>query len=730
MNKKMLLLPILGSFLLTGCKFSLFGKTIYLFEKPKDKEPEVIPDVDPEDMHQHATSLSYSTGSPNAPFYLKVGETRNLGVTLSPSPDLDNEKTCNWKIDNAESVSYEVDSTDSKKVTVTGVKTGTSKLTVTNDYNRNLTYTFTIKVIDYDEDNDYLWQYTSEDRKGFGYIYQTRPEGVTEGDASLNGINWHFTRSKAVTLQSSMGAVGFGRGGEPETHIHLECDNIRTVENFTIEAASANSLAKMTVKVGDTVFINDATVPADYYDTIGTIYSDKDVTPSNGKIEIDIVTPEYDPAKEADPTYKKPGAFYLKSMFINFADDVIPAHEKTYNFKALYEDQESTFYNSLSSSGKQVSYADETFSFNFKSIKTESDKVPGYAVTNGDIEIKPLFSDEVFYKVEAKFNFGELTTKSSYIVEKSKTGGLIYSSTGIASDKETGELKVLFFEDHLNMLRLKVSGSSYIGLESIKVTTVKGSPLTVKKIAVPEEFTPTKTQYMVGDEFSTEGLPDLEIEFNEEGIRPETLSVNALTWYDGTSYDADPSKAKTQLELGTTKVCGVYNGQLVVTITGITVLDNPQNLTLVKNVSEIDTTSHYYIIARVKGKLIRGSAGSSMGGNSDAGQGSLAANVGESVSISAAFRNDYYVFEKESEKFAVKSTTGHYFGITKSGNLSRSAKPDNKYFTLTMDADGLMTIAFEKPDDSSVVKYLALGSSAIGLQTEVTANLSLYKVAA
>lgn len=724
----MLLLPILGSFLLTGCKFSLFGKTIYLFEKPKDKEPVVIPDVDPEDMHQHATSLSYSTGSPSAPFYLKVGETRNIGVTLSPSPDLDSEKTCNWKIDNAESVDYVVDSTDSKKVTVTGLKTGTSKLTATNDYNRNLTYTFTIKVIDYDEDNDYLWQYTSEDRKGFGYIYQVRPEGVTEGDASLNGINWHFTRSKAVTLQSSMGAVGFGRGGEPETHIHLECDNIRTVENFTIEAASANSLAKMTVKVGDTVFINDATVPADYYDTIGTIYSDKDVTPSTGKIEIDIVTPEYEPAKEVDPTYKKPGAVYLKSILINFADDVTPAHEKSYDFKALYEDHESTFYKSLTSSGKPVSYADETFSFNFKSIKTESEKVPGYAVTNGDIEIKPLFSDEVFYKVEAKFNFGELTSKSTYIVEKSKTGGLTYSSTGIASDKETGELKALFFEDHLNMLRLKISGSSYIGLESIKLSALKGFPLTVKEIAVPEDFTPTKTQYMVGDAFSTEGLPDLAIEFNEEGIRPETLSVNALTWYDGASYDADPSKAKTQFELGTTKVCGVYNGQLVVTINGITVLDNPQNLTLVKNVSEIDTTSHYYLIAKSAKKLVRGSGGSSMGANSAKGLATLTGDVGDSVVVSAAYRDDYYRFEMENGKFAIKSTNDYYFGMKNNGDIHKVKSPDNKFFSLEINSEtGLATIKFELDAETPIVRYLVYNTN-IKLVEDLTANLALYKV--
>ena len=93
MKKKFLLLPILGGFLLSGCKITLFGKTLYLFEKKPDPEkPQQYDDVTP-DERQHASS---SSCSPSAPFYLKVGESRQLSLTLSPAPTDAAEKEFTW----------------------------------------------------------------------------------------------------------------------------------------------------------------------------------------------------------------------------------------------------------------------------------------------------------------------------------------------------------------------------------------------------------------------------------------------------------------------------------------------------------------------------------------------------------------------------------------------------------------------------------------------------------
>ena len=521
-----------------------------------------------------------------------------------------------------------------------------------------------------------------------------------------------------------MGAVGFGRGGEPETHIHLETDTIRRIEKFTIEAASANSLAKMTVKVGETVYMNDKTVPADYYDEIGTVYSDDGVTQTSGKIEIDIDTPAYDPAQEANPGYKKPGAFYLKSILINYADETPAATEKTYNYKEMYENTESEFYQSLTSAKQTLNYTDSDFSVTFEGIKKETDAVPGYPLTNGDITIKPVKSGEVFYKVEAKFFYAELSSVNNYKAEKSKTDGLTYFATSGASDKTNNVLKVSFNEDHLNNIRLNSSNSTYIGIEYLKITTVSGNPWTVKGIEVPTTFTPNKTAYLVGEPFSPEGLPDLAITFNEEGSRPEALSASSLTWY------TDSGMTKTVFELGQTSAYGAYNGTVVATVTGLTVADDPRNITLVKAVSDINTTDHYYIFARSANRFLRGSAGGNVGSGS-AGVGQVS-SAGEELTLSGAYKDDYFTVEMEGGKYAVKSTTGHYIGMTKTGGLSRNKNPDVKFFELTMDATTyVLTMKFEyqPAEGDKIVRYIAFGTTAMSsLSDTEKANLSFYKV--
>ena len=163
MNKKSLLIfPI--CLLLAGCQIKLFGKTIKIFEmnsqqeqkedenKDKDNTPEPGPeDITPEDPTTHATSCS---ATPNAPFYLKVGESKTVEMSLSPSPSKDEEKIFEWKL-SGNSASYVVD-TNTRKAVVTGVSAGTSYLTATNTFNDNLKKTFTINVIEFDEQKDYL----------------------------------------------------------------------------------------------------------------------------------------------------------------------------------------------------------------------------------------------------------------------------------------------------------------------------------------------------------------------------------------------------------------------------------------------------------------------------------------------------------------------------------------------------------------------------------------------
>lgn len=316
-KKSLLILPI--AFLLSACTITDPSTWFDFLKKKDNSQPDEGEVIDgPDEMHTHATSLNQT---PNAPFYLKVDESREISVSLSPSPDLAEEKVFTWTL-SGDFIEYSVNQTNTAKVTVTGKKPGTSTLTATNTYNELLTKTFTIKVIEFDESKDYLWEYASADRAQFGYDNTNAKLGTLEGDAMLNGVKWHYVRSNLSSLQSSMGSVGFGKGSAPETHIHLETENVRSVKKFTIEAASANSLAKMTVKVGDTVYMNEVTVPRDSWDVIQTIESELGPSAS-GKIEIDVYTPEFDSTRTEDETYKKPGAFYLKSILINF-NEAIP----------------------------------------------------------------------------------------------------------------------------------------------------------------------------------------------------------------------------------------------------------------------------------------------------------------------------------------------------------------------------------------------------------------------
>ena len=83
MKKSTALLLVPSVFMLFSC-----GKK-KASNKPAEPDIHVIDDEDVEDLKQHAVSIS---ADPNAPFYLKIGETRDLKVTLSPPPTYSSEK--------------------------------------------------------------------------------------------------------------------------------------------------------------------------------------------------------------------------------------------------------------------------------------------------------------------------------------------------------------------------------------------------------------------------------------------------------------------------------------------------------------------------------------------------------------------------------------------------------------------------------------------------------------
>lgn len=296
-------------------QFLLLIPSLFLVCSCGEKKTNPIIDDDDEEITEkiHATSVS---GDPTSSFYLKVGKTRTIKATLSPSPTLDKEKTFSWTNSNASALSYTV-SEDTRSATLEGKAAGKSTLVATNDYNEELKRNFYANVIEFDENKDYLWEYASADRAQFGYNSTDAKVGTASGTANLGGMQWAYTRSNTESLQSASGSVGFGKGQAPELNVNLVAQNTRTISKIVVETASANSLAQCTVKIGDTSVI-DAKAPKLDSTNNCTALSSADKLNLSGNISISFQNEAYDPNRADDPTYKAPGAVYLKSILIYF----------------------------------------------------------------------------------------------------------------------------------------------------------------------------------------------------------------------------------------------------------------------------------------------------------------------------------------------------------------------------------------------------------------------------
>ena len=354
--------------------------------------------------------------------------------------------------------------------------------------------------------------------------------------------------------------------------------------------------------------------------------TDEVSTPVSGKIQIDVVTPEMDNSRKEDPDYNAPGAFYLKSILIHFSDTIETVTEETFNFKDMYDNRvagDGIFGDLTKITAKQIQFSQNDFDVTLEKVKKEAtENIPDYAHTNGYIEVKLNKPGEEIFKVEFKIEYGTTSDsyKTLYGLYVSKSGGAPFKSLDITSDKTTCMLNASLFEsNHINAIRLVPSKTNNIGLDYLKISTKAGINPTISSITPPAEFVPSVKEYSSGELFDTTGLGDLTISYEESGVEPDLLPASELEWFDGVSYDADAATATKELQAGTTYVCGIFRGKKVAEITGLTVVDIPISLTLVKNISDINTTDHYFIIEKDSKTLIKGSAAGDMGNKSKSG---------------------------------------------------------------------------------------------------------------
>ncbi len=724
MKKKMLLiLPM--AMVLAGCTW--WNPLTWFKKDDQTEDPE---DIKPEEMKQHANSI---TASPSAPFFLKVGEERKVSVSLSPTPTDEFERKFTWKL-TGDSVSYTLDEEKGKSATIVGLKEGTSYLKVTNTYNNELTKTFTVKVFDFNPEKQYFWQFDKDTDKA-------KFEGFKDGIANLSGVEWDFNRAQSGYVKPLYNGLGFGKGGEPETDLKLKAYNSRPISSISIEAASANSLAKMSVKIGETTVLDRTTVSKVDYDKNMKFYDVVPEEPLAGDIEIHVETPEVDPSPEDSDTYKTPGAFWLKTIFINYADEPVYKTTRNYDIKGMYDSAESNPINSLNTTAKELVMpdTDEDFSITFTNIRKEksSDAVPGYVQTNGDILIESKKSTEAIKYVELKLPTTETVPvpKNTFILETSRLGGEPYSCTEIKTD-QNGLLKAYVYGNNISAIKLRSKSTTFVGLDYFTVKTQEGNHGVIDSLVTPESFVPDRLNYVVGMVFDTLGLGNLRVAYTDPNIQQDVLKPTDLEWFDGASYETNPATATKELKLGTTSVYGVYKQggvSFTVKIEGITVEDSYLDLSLIKNVSEIDTSSKYYLIG-VNGtkNLFLPSKGASAlknsTGNVDLGSISLEDNI----SITAAYSNDFFSFEIVSDKYRVKfldptDSKTHYVGMTNSGGFSTAQGPDNKDYAFTINADGSVEMMIQK-SDASITKYLTFDGSKLLLSDNSSdSNIRIFK---
>lgn len=674
--------------------------------------------------HIESVSANYT-----APFYLKVGEERSLHLEISPSKGVRSiEKIFTWDNPNKDVALLTPNENDSLYATIKGVKEGKAVVKATNTYNPELTRSITANVIDYDDENMYLWEYKSDDRKQFGYVNEEgKKAGVTDGTATLNGVEWDFHRSSALALNSQKGGLAFGKGFDqttlrsyPETTVKLSTKNDRKVKKIVIETASANGLANINVKVGETEVLNRLT-PSSSAEAVGSV-STGELDDLIGDISIEFTTPDFDETRVADEDYKRPGAVIIKSIFITYSD-VEYKNEKQYDFIEMFNDPESEMSKQITStSGKACVLEDDDFVINFNRVRKSDDKGNPYFESNNDITIVSKKNDEVIKYVDFMW---EILTDSApkCTLQTSVFNGELYQSTLV--DSKTGVLQASIPDSYTNAIKFSLSSTSYIGLKSITVKTLSGNHLVVKDVKLNDDAKPNKVTYNEGEKFDSTGLGDVNITFTNDETFIVRIPSSSITFYDGVSYDADE---KTEvLAEGTTFVVGLLLNHEI-RVSGITVELIMSSFVKINSAEELVNGKYLFVIESSKEYWIGSSNSTDIKGTKGVGKlGDI--EIGNELLLPSNF---------EKETISVKNTDGvcklsHYvdssekkFGLTDTGNFSGSA---SKYTDWSVEvSEGMFNFSNIY---NETTKYLIFNSasSLFNVGTSPSNNISLYKLA-
>ena len=723
--KKRTLTIIPALFLLFSCKApDIFSN---LFKKENSTS---IEDVEVDELTKHATSMSVD---PKVSFYLKVNEEKDIKVTLSPSPALDEEKETIWTAAN-DKIKVEVDSKNPLKAKVKGLTAGKTEITCQNVYNPNFKKTIPIQVIDFDEENDYLWQYETSDRAQFGYDNNNAKTGIERGTANLGNMSWNFERSATTSLQSDHDSIGFGKGKEPETLVKLKNINTRKVKKIILETSSANGLANCTVKIGENTVINEKS--PEFYDDKFGVLSSNDNLGLVGDISVIFETPEFDSdAYDADPIfYKAPGAVYLKSIYVMFEEEVEPEYKTTseINFEEIFADPDTytEFWSGINGTAKEKDYIQDGISYHFDKIKKNNEDGKNTLFNiNAPITINAP-SGEVISKVEFEYQiFG--TASVIYGASGSIVGSDPYSF--LLSSGTKGKCSFRVYQPNVNSIRLSSSSTTNVGLLSLVVKTISGDHVEINDVEFPNGAAPTKCNYTVGESFDPTGLASAFATFKDGETADLEIPTNCFKFYDGASFDANPDTATDIMSAESTYVYGVYK-DFVCKIEGITVTDVKVIFAQVKSSEELSEGGDFLFVNKTTKSYWKGTTSSGTNMKDSVSVGTLNIDtIGEEIGIPPLVGKEVINISKVENANTYKiSTEKLKFGLTATNafSISGTSSPAFEEWEIFIDNGVVKFKITGDSEKSGSIKYLGFDESnkKFNIYTSEKTNISLYKL--
>lgn len=668
---------------------------------------------------KHATSMSLT---PGRPFYLRLGDmSSTIKAGLDPSPTDPAEYTFTWKT-SSEDILGITPSGDTKSVTLNAKKLGKARITCTNDFYKDdpkFTKSVEATIVEAGK-NVYIWEYAgSSELAQFGYEKDTKPNGNASGEAQLGGLTWHYERSKPSKIRSDGGAICFGKKGTetdptdgPEGQIVLTSTNTRKVKMIGVECSSQDGTSQLTVKVGDTTFINESTT-----NDVINHQSDELEHGVEGNISI-----KFSPSN---------GSIHLKSIIIFYEAVEEELFETTFD---LVSGEASTWEGNSYVERELVS---EKAKIHFDAAKygdvaKVEPAMKSVMNQKGLIRISSSVANEVIDHVEAKFIQHETdSTKQNKTVKgySSYYGPAYFNTSGapiseVSVNKDSADKNFALrvepiTSDSAAILLDPSSNANTVYVTEIKVYTKVGTKAVFDKIEIKQG--PTQTKYVDGEAFNPEGML-VEISFQGESFDP--IDVTSLM-----SWGA--------IDKATGTCVGEFDGHSV-TVTGLTFAEY-EGKTWNKVTSELADYSGTYLLVNTPAHLIMNGACEDMtkGDNYIQEPSVFSTNV---INGTKAVDDAMFVIAKVNDEYTIKAVNGSqkYIGCGSSGIGASASVGTNQKLTISWVSDHLEIgrVVNKKVDDvpTDVPYVMAVTSTkkfnfVESAKADANSLVELYKLA-